>query len=445
MEGERSILFRRVFLFGVPFLYLVLGLLHPPDNPKLGDETGFFIGLHIAQLFLIGGLAYTLWLLVEEVDGRAATLARVLILPFVIVYTALDSVLGIAWGIVTEKANELPAADQAAAGRLVDDLLEPEPLGYILYFGAGVLWLAVALAVVAALWKRAPLPALALMAAGAIVFALGHARPMGPIGMALFLAGIIWLELRPRRGDARTHPFGATRATMPAEAMQRGREPRRAGPAWPMAVPLRRALLLVPPLALAALEIVHPQPHENAQAVMDVATWFALFHVIQLVLIGLVGLSVLLLADSFGRANAWVTRLGVGVFLVFFSAYDAVAGIGTGLAMRSARNLSPVQQEGVFDVVEGWPGLGSPFLLGIIGTAGWVAAVGALALAARRQGAPRLEWIFIGLAALFLMGGHPFVFGTLAFGCLFVAALLCELRGSPTSRRVALRPQGSEQ
>ena len=42
-----------------------------------------------------------------------------------------------------------------------------------------------------------------------------------------------------------------------------------------------RVLLLAPPLLLAALEIVHPQPDENAQALMDVATWFAGFHVIQ--------------------------------------------------------------------------------------------------------------------------------------------------------------------
>jgi hypothetical protein len=75
---------------------------------------------------------------------------------------------------------------------------------------------------------------------------------------------------------------------------------------------------------------------------------------------------------------------------------------------------------------------GSPFLLGIIGTAGWVAAVGALALAARRQGAPRLDWILIGLAALFLIGGHRFQFGTLAFGCLFFAALPCGSRASPS-------------
>jgi hypothetical protein len=201
MEGEHSIFLRRAVLFGVPLLYVVLGLLHT-ENPELGDETGLFIGLHVAQLFLIGGLAYMLWLLVEGLDSRAATVARALILPFVILYTALDAVLGIAWGIVAAKANELPVADQPAAGRLIDALLEPEPLGYILYFGAGLLWLAVALTVVTALGKSAPRPALVLIAIGASAFALGHAQPVGPIGMTLFLAGVAWLELWPRRGVA---------------------------------------------------------------------------------------------------------------------------------------------------------------------------------------------------------------------------------------------------
>ncbi|HYM63533.1 MAG TPA: hypothetical protein VES61_02535 [Gaiellaceae bacterium] len=140
----------------------------------------------------------------------------------------------------------------------------------------------------------------------------------------------------------------------------------------------------------------------NAQAVMDVATWFA---------------------------AAWTTQLGIGVFLVFFSAYDSVAGIGTGLAMRSARDLPAVQQDGIFAAVKDWPGFDpATFSINIVGTLGWVVAVGALAVAARRAGAPRAQWIFIGLAAFFLMGGHPFPFGTIAFGCLFVAAVLREWR-----------------
>jgi hypothetical protein len=204
---------------------------------------------------------------------------------------------------------------------------------------------------------------------------------------------------------------------------------------WPLPATQRRVLMLAPPLALALLELVHPAPDVNAEAVMEVATWFAVFHAIQLVLIGLVGLSVLLLADSYGYATAWTTRLGVGAFLVFYSAYDAVAGISTGLAMRNARDLPPAQQEGVWVTVKDWPGFDpAVFSLGVVGTLAWVVAVGALALVARRRGAPRAQWILIGFAALFLLGGHPRPFGTIAFASLFVAALLRERQVSQAAR-----------
>jgi hypothetical protein len=215
-----------------------------------------------------------------------------------------------------------------------------------------------------------------------------------------------------------------------------GRERPSTDAAWRMPVLLRRALLLLPPLLLAVLEILHPQPDVTVQAMLDASTWFATFHAIQLALIGLVGLSVLLLADDLGHTGTWTTRLGVGAFLVFFSAYDTLAGIGTGLAMRSARELSTAQQEGVLEVVRDWPGLGPPFALSIIGTAGWVIAVGALALAARRQGAPGPEWVLLMLAAVFLLGGHPFPAGTLAFGCFFAGALVHERRiAAPAAQR----------
>lgn len=201
---------RRLALLGVPALYVLLGLLHPQANPELGDETDLFVGLHIAQLLLIMGLGYVLWFLVEGVTNRAATLARALIIPFVVVYTALDAVLGIGWGIAAETANDLPAADQPGAGRLVFELVsgDPEPRGLILYWGAGLLWLAVALAVVTALRDTAPLGALVLLALGAAVFTLGHAPPMGPAGMGLFLLGIAWAEFRARPARALSRAAG---------------------------------------------------------------------------------------------------------------------------------------------------------------------------------------------------------------------------------------------
>ena len=102
-------------------------------------------------------------------------------------------------GTVVKEANALPAGDQAAAGRLIDAVRVETWDGYLFYFGTALIWLAAALAVVVALRKSVPRPALVLMGLGAAVFAVGHPQPTGPIGMGLFLAGVAWLELGTSR------------------------------------------------------------------------------------------------------------------------------------------------------------------------------------------------------------------------------------------------------
>jgi hypothetical protein len=200
---------------------------------------------------------------------------------------------------------------------------------------------------------------------------------------------------------------------------------------WHLSTPSRRLLLIAPPLVLAGFTVLHPQPDENTQALLDASTWFMAYHMIQLPLIGLVAISVFLLADEFGRASACPISLGMGTFLVFFSAYDTLAGVGTGLAMRGTRGLPESQQDAVFEIVKTWPAV-EPwvFWLSIIGSVGWILALGYLTVTARAAGAQRLEWILIGLAGFFLLLGHPAPFGTIAFGSLFTAALIHERQSS---------------
>jgi hypothetical protein len=205
MTVDRKLL-RRTVLFGTPLLYIVLGLIHPIEDPRLGDATTVFIWLHFAQLFLIAGLAWSLWLLVEGLESRAATVTRALIVPYVILYTALDSIAGLGMGGLVEVANGLPADEQAVAERLMAELDEPDVAGYALWLGAGLSWFAAVLASTFALRGLGPRWALVLMALGALIFAVGHPKPPGPVGMTLFLAGVVWLELRPARAEARGLP-----------------------------------------------------------------------------------------------------------------------------------------------------------------------------------------------------------------------------------------------
>lgn len=200
---------------------------------------------------------------------------------------------------------------------------------------------------------------------------------------------------------------------------------------WQLPSSARRLLLFAPPLAFAGFTVLHPAPDDNTRALLDASTWFMAYHMIQLFLIGLVAISVFLFADAFGRATAWPTWLGMGMFLVFFSAYDTLAGIGTGLAMRGTQGLEESQQDTVFELVKAWPAADPwVFWLSIAGTGGWILAVGYLAVTARAAGAPRAQWILIGLAVAFLMLGHPAPFGTLAFGSLFLAAVIHERQAS---------------
>src|SRR5215207_372317 len=201
---------------------------------------------------------------------------------------------------------------------------------------------------------------------------------------------------------------------------------------------LRRVVLLGTPLALAILEIFHPRPSGVADSV-EVGGWFMWFHLIQVPLFGLIALAVYLLTEGLEGRAVMVSRWAIGVFAVFFSAYDAAAGIGTGYALRNAQELSAEGQAAVYEVVKELPLFSLPFVLSVVGTLGWAVALIAAAIALRRAGASRGPFILLILAGVFLMGGHPYPYGTLAFGCFFLAAAWLEF-----AQRVMRAPEGGK-
>ena len=189
---------------------------------------------------------------------------------------------------------------------------------------------------------------------------------------------------------------------------------------------LRRVVLLGAPFALALLEIFHPERPNSASEAVEQGVWFMWFHFIQVPLIGLIALAVYLLADGLEGRAVSVSRWAIGVFAVFFSAYDAAAGIGTGYALRNAQGLSAGAQEAIYEAVKDMPVLSLIFGLSVVGSLAWVVALVAAGVALRRAGASLGPFILLILAGVFLMGGHPYPAGTLAFGCFFLAAAWLE-------------------
>jgi hypothetical protein len=174
------------------------------------------------------------------------------------------------------------------------------------------------------------------------------------------------------------------------------------------------------------LEIFHPERPASASEAVEQGVWFMWFHFIQVPLIGLVALAVYLLTAGMEGLAAGVSRWAIGVFAVFFSAYDAAAGIGTGYALRNARGLSAGAQEAIYEAVKDMPVVSLIFGLSVVGSLAWVVALVAAALSLRRAGASLGPFVLLILAGVFLLGGHPYPAGTLAFGSFFLAAAWLE-------------------
>jgi hypothetical protein len=199
MDDERETRLRRAVVFLAVAGYFVIGVVHPMGDLKVGDDTALYLGIHIVQPFFILLLAWSIWLLVKDLPGRAAQIARIAILPYAIVYAIFDAIAGIAIGQVVREANGMSAADGAAVQRLLDGTGGVDVMGIVsvvIFVASGLTWFAMALAAAIAVKQVGGLGPTVLMAIGAAIFAVGHPFPPGPIGIALFGLGVAWLELR---------------------------------------------------------------------------------------------------------------------------------------------------------------------------------------------------------------------------------------------------------
>jgi hypothetical protein len=179
--------------------YFVIGVIHPAEI-EVGDATTLYIGIHLVQPVFILLLAWGTWLLVKDLPGRAAQVARVAIVPYAIVYSMFDAIAGVALGGIVRLANDASAADAAVVQRLMDS--GTDYVGAAIWVGSGLTWLAMALGAAFAVKPIGGRGPTLLMAIGAAIFAVGHPFPPGPIGIALFGLGIAWLEVRREAAKA---------------------------------------------------------------------------------------------------------------------------------------------------------------------------------------------------------------------------------------------------
>lgn len=186
---------RWLVLVGTPVLLGGLFAIHPAGSHDLAGMLPIadtWLLLHLAMLPLLGALGVAVSLLLAADGGSVATLGRAGVVVYMSFYLPFEAILGIAQGLLAHVAHGLPAAQQEGIAVAVETLAVPAmALGVI-----GSVGLLVAVVAIGAQWRRAgaPLTPLLLLG-GAPVAAVFHAgTPLDALGMAAFLAGVVWLE-----------------------------------------------------------------------------------------------------------------------------------------------------------------------------------------------------------------------------------------------------------
>ena len=98
------------FILGVPAAWAILLLFHPGGEPdtiylNLQDVVDRFLVVHIGMLIFIPLFAAAVYVLMRDVEGTAAQVSRIALIPFVIFYGAFETLQGIGVGTLVDELN----------------------------------------------------------------------------------------------------------------------------------------------------------------------------------------------------------------------------------------------------------------------------------------------------------------------------------------------------
>jgi hypothetical protein len=208
------------------------------------------------------------------------------------------------------------------------------------------------------------------------------------------------------------------------------------------AVSFRNLLYFVGPLLWAILVVFHPNPTDPSpyEGIRDVVDRWLVVHVGQLLLAPLVVLAVWRLLADLRSVAATVSRCALVVWAVFFSAYDTVQGIATGLLVRYTNGVAGEEQAAVAGaltyLVEDSQLGGNISVLMLLGQGSWLVVAIAAAVALHKAGAGKAVVVLTCFSVLFAAHVAPAAGGMLA---LFFAGLLRERqRAADVPHREAL-------
>jgi hypothetical protein len=146
----------RAFVVGAPLPFAALLTQHPMGGGDLfeqvADNVGPWLAIHYAGAVYFPLIAFVVWLLIRDLPGRGATIARWALPVFAVFYTVWEAVFGIAIGLIAQSGGDLSGAEREGAAAAVDHIVA-SPLfgesGAFSAIGSLAWWAAIAGAIMA--------------------------------------------------------------------------------------------------------------------------------------------------------------------------------------------------------------------------------------------------------------------------------------------------------
>jgi hypothetical protein len=179
-------------------------------------------------------------------------------------------------------------------------------------------------------------------------------------------------------------------------------------------------LAVAGPLLWACLVLFHPMPGEGSpyEGISDVVDRWLVVHVGQLLLTPLLVLAVWRLLSGLTSPAATVSRCALVVWAVFFSAYDSIQGIATGLLIRYASGLDGDGRQSVDRALDYLVGdsllAGDISFLGLVAGGAWLTTALAAAVALHKARAGKAVVVAMCLSTVFAAHMAPAAFGLAA-------------------------------
>jgi hypothetical protein len=161
--------------------------------------------VHVGTLLFVPLMAAVIYLLTRGVDGRAASVSRIALVPFLLFYLAFEVLVGIGLGLFVDQSEGLPATEQAAAAKVVEEFPDAGLLLAFEWIGTGSLIVALIAAGIALYRHEHVSVAVPILLALSAIPVSWHVPPFGQFGLALFLVAVV-LVLRARSATSPAAP-----------------------------------------------------------------------------------------------------------------------------------------------------------------------------------------------------------------------------------------------